>query len=872
MIKRLFNAKHQLPVLRDTAIERPRLQATFTRAFEMPLTLVSAPPGFGKTTAALIAVHTAQRTGQHLVAWLSIDEYDNEPGRFWHYFLAALNTAVPGLGERLAQSDDAMPVQALLPELLHEIADDARPIMFVLDDYHFIVQSEIHESVALLVEHVPPNLQLMVITRADPPLPLHRLRARGQLHEIRAADLRFSQSEAAGLLNAGLRLGLTDREVISLAAQTEGWATGLQLAGLALQGTAADEDARRYLIERLVHSNRYIPEYLAEEVLAQQPLSVQTFLLQTSILRRLCAPLCAAVTGKQDSAAILDDLIRRNLLLVSLPGEGLWFRYHQLFADLLQGQLRQQQPDLITSLHGRAAAWYESQGDTEAAVDHALLAEDYAYVVQLLDAHAGMFAMQGRVLTIEGWLGRLPDEWRRRLGRGQIAYAWALLVRGRYGEVEPYLNAAEATVSPDDQRLNTELHTIRAALADIIGQSDTALSHAQAALASARPDDLFTQAIAQTALGGALRVRGDVEAAIVAYEQAIPLCRAAHLRLPEMLSRAHLGYLYITQGRLRQAESATRPVIADGVRHPAAGAVYVSLAHVILEWNRIAEASDLLQQALELANKSGHNATLLLGHILLARLHRMQNDIHAAQTALDTAAAQMVKGVPTWIATLLHTERVRLWLEQDAITTAEQYLSTTGELNQAAGHVTEVLSLMWARIHYHRGRYAEAEAIIAEIVHRAEARERQGRVIEARILQALICDVRGDEPEALDNLEAALQLAEPETYISVFIEAGSALAPLLLRIEGDFARQLFDAFPAAVRQSAMTSADLPEPLTEREIDVLRLMEQGLTYQQIADALVVSINTVRHHVKGIYSKLYADSRTRAIERARTLRLI
>lgn len=872
MIKRLFNAKHQLPVLRETAIVRPRLQVTFARALEAPLTLVSAPPGFGKTTAALVAVAAAQRTGQHAVAWLSLDEYDNEPGRFWYYFLAALNTAAPGLGENLARSEDAMPAQALLPELLGEISAAGQSMLIVLDDYHCIVQSEIHEGVALLVEHIPPNLRLMLITRADPPLPLHRLRARGQLHEIRAADLRFNEPEAADLLNAGLRLGLTDSEVTSLAAQTEGWATGLQLAGLALQGTAADENGRRHLIERLAHSNRYIPEYLAEEVLALQPVSVQTFLLQTSILRRLCAPLCAAITGREDSAALLGDLLRRNLFLIPLPGDGLWFRYHQLFADLLQGQLRLQQPELIPALHGRAAAWYESQGDIEAAVDHALLAGDYAVGVRLLDAHAGTFAMQGRVLTIEGWLGRLPEEWRRQLGRGHVAYAWALLLRGRYGEVEPYLSAAEAAASPGDQRLSTELHTIRAALADTTGHPDTALAHARAALASARPDDLFTRAIAQTALGGALRAKGEVEAAVVAYEQAIPLCRAAHLRLPEMLSRAHLGYLYLTQGRLRQAESATRPVITDGVRHPAASAVYGSLAHVLLEWNQVDEARELLMQGLELARKSGHNAALAQAHILLARVYRMQHDLHAAQSALDTAAAQMIRGVPAWIATLLHTERVRLWLEQDAISTAEQYLLETGELHQAAGHVADVLALMWARIHYHQARYAEAEAILTGIIHGDDARERQGRVIEARILQALICAARGDETAARDHLTVALGLAEPEAYVSVFVDAGSALAPLLLRIEGDYTRQLFDAFPAAIRQSAMASPELPEPLTDREIDVLRLMERGLTYQQIADDLVVSINTVRHHVKGIYSKLYADSRTRAIERARSLRLI
>ncbi|MFW5772441.1 MAG: LuxR C-terminal-related transcriptional regulator [Phototrophicaceae bacterium] len=862
-------------------VPRLRLNESLRRALLVPLTLVSAPPGFGKTTAAVTAVRALQAGDDELaLAWLSLDAHDNEPLRFWRYVFAALDIAAPGLGapgfNALVQSQP-LPVRALLPDLLNAVANRPQEHLLVLDDYFFIEQPEIHDDLTFILENAPPNLHVLLATRADPPLPLHRLRARGLLAEIRAADLRFDRAEIAAFLNEIMALALNEDEIASLARQTDGWAAGLQLAGLALQGAVADGQARHALIDRLAHNNRFILEYLTEEVLAQQPLDAQHFLLQTAVLDHLCAPLCDAVTQGERSRELLESLVQRNLFVMAtgspLPGDGddlRWYRYHPLFADLLRGQIQQQQPDLLPVLHQRAAEWYEERGALDTAIEHALKAADHERVAHLLEDHAGRVIMQGRIQTVGRWLQRLPEDRWRALPRTNLAFAWALLMRGRYSDIEPYLLRAEAGIPEDDRELRAEFHALSAALADTQADATSALVHARAALNQVAADNLRIQAMAYTALGGALRTMGDVDGAIAAYERGIPLCQAAKMPLPELLSRAHLSFLYMLQGRLRQAEATARPALEPIVRHPVAGAAHAALGEILLEWNRIDEAAEHIEQSVALAEKTDHNAALVRGLTGLARLCRAQGNQTGALAALDRAAALILHGVPRWVKPLLVAERVNLLLDQGALAAAESLCDThISDSNAGGGHVSEALPLAQARVLCHRREWTQAQTLLDSVLAEARTGGRQGRVIEAMLLRAVVRDAQGAASAARRDVQQALELAADEGYVRVFVDAGPQLARLLAQIDDEYARHLLAAFPDAGQTSAVESVDLPEPLTDRELDVLRLMAQGLTYQAIADSLVLSINTVRYHVKGIYSKLHVETRTAAIEQARTL---
>lgn len=885
----LLHTKLIVPPLRPQLVSRPRLDEKLRRIRHLPLALVSAPPGFGKTTATLSALLPLAAEEDVQLAWLSLASEDDEPVRFWRYVIAALQRATsvegePLLGEEVAQaltSPQPPFISSLLPGLLNGIAARSQDLLLVLDDAHLITHSDIYQGLGFLLEHAPPNLHLLLATRADPPLPLHRLRARGQLVEVRAHDLRFDAKEAAAFLREGMGLPLDDEQIARLNEQTEGWISGLQLAALAWQGQDGDDaEDEPDLIVRLSQSNRYIAEYLVEEVLARQPDHLRAFLLQTAILERLSGPLCDAVTGGNDGAHLLETLAHRNLFVVPLTASGTdehaWYRYHQLFADLLRGHLRQEQPDRIPALHRRAAEWYETEGEVEVAVGHALAGEAYTQVGRLLERHGPALAMAGRALTLERWLQQLPASELAALPRTNLAFAWALLLRGRYDELEPYLRRAAAAIG-ENRALRGEWHALQASLAGTRGQAEDALDHAQQALAEVGVENRFVQALAHFALGGAQRELGEVVAAIAAYEQAIPLCRAARLTVPELLARAHLGYLYLLQGRLRRAEAVLQPVLSTAAGQPIAAAAHASLGLVFLAQNRLEEAEVQLQQGLALAAKSGHNAAAVHSQIALSRLHRVRGDWAAAESTLEAAAVRVQEGVPGWVEPLLVAEQVNLWLEQGALAPAARLLA---ESEAPVGAVRDVLLPVRARLLLAQERPEAARALLDDLLQRADSVGRQGQVIEALLLRARAHLALGEGAAAATDLQRALLLAELEGYVRVFVEAGAALAPLLAAQPGEYARRLLAAFPPAIQATAEAQAPpgekapvtLPEPLTERESEVLQLMARGLTYQQIADELVVSVNTVRHHVKGLYGKLQVNRRTQALAKARDLQLL
>lgn len=880
----LLYSKLTPPRLPPRQTERPRVQEKLCGATAVPLTLISAPAGFGKTTATVIAVRAlADANPATSLGWLSLDELDNDPLRFWQYFLAAVETAVP-IDPSLAHSLTAPqppPVLPLLATLLNRLADQPRPLLLVLDDLHQIEQGEIFAGLAFLLEHAPPNLHLLLVTRADPPLPLHRLRARGQLLEIRAADLRFDDEETAVFLKQLMPFALSDAEIHLLNRYTEGWAVGLQLTALALQGNPSGQ---KEFIARLAHNNRYILEYLTEEVLGQQPPEVQHFLLQTAVLQSLCAPLCDAVTQTQSGQAMLDYLEQRNLFLVPLGWQNIaqtavpTYRYHHLFAALLQGRLRQTQPDMLPHLHHRAAVWYAAHDDVETAVEHALAAADNDLAARLLDEYASLFVLQGRARLVESWLHRLPPTAHHAVPRALVAFARALILRGRFAEVAPYLQQATAhQLAQTDLAFQAELHLLRATLADTQGDAQTAFTHAHLALQTIPPGDKMATALANFALAGALREQGEVTAAIAAYEQALPLCRAARLPLPEVLARAHLGFLYSLRGQLNRAALTARAGLADPVHHPVTASLHAVLSMVHLERNELAEAEQRLAEALALVRESGHNAAALHCHTMRCRLCLAHGDEAGARQAIEEAAALFARGAPAWLGPLLVEQQVMFWLAQHDPVTAAQFLdqAMTGIALAAPRHMGDLLQLARARILFWQRDEAsliEARALLDGLVATAVSQERQGIELVARLLRALVSAATGEAIAARTDLRHALALAQPEGYVRLFVEFGSPLAALLAAESHPYARQLLAAFPEAEQFEATAVSSLPEPLTERETAVLRLMATGLTYQQIAAELIVSVNTVRHHVKGLYSKLAVSSRAQAVARAQELGLL
>ncbi|MDW8232156.1 MAG: LuxR C-terminal-related transcriptional regulator [Roseiflexaceae bacterium] len=880
MSESLLIAKITLPARHHGFIPRQRLATQLRHLIDVPVTLISAPVGFGKTTAMQEALRSLREQRGTAFAWLTLDAHDNDPVHFWRYIALALHTAIPECGaamiEALAGPQPA-PVRPLLAATLDEIAATGQRLVLVLDDYHCVDLPDIHNDLTFLADHAPSNLHIVLIAHADPPLPLHRWRAQGKVFDVCAADLRFDRTEAATLLNDIMHLRLSEDDITTLLNWTEGWPAALHLAGLVLRQDTVSLPTRHDRIARLAQSNRFIIERLTEEALAQQPVEVRTRLLRISILDRLCGSLCDAVAETTGSAALLEMLAQDHLFILPLglsaPHGESWFRFHPLFGNLLREQARRSFPEGIATLYRRAAFWHAAHGDVEQAIEYAFAGRDFACAAQLLERSASTLVMEGRASLLERWLGLLPGEWRQTLPRASVAFAWTLILGGRCREAAPYLEQAAATLPLDNPLLQGELCAARAVLAETRERSAEALEYAQQALDLAPADHLIVQAAARSALAGALRAAGDVDAAIAAYEQAVPLCQAARLPLLALLGRAHLGSLYLMQGRLCRAEAVLQPALRLAAFIPVASLVFVVYSAILFERNQLEDAHHYLMYALNLAQQSGHAAVLAQCYIHLARLQRAWGDQAGAQIALDAAAAYVAQGIPAWIEPLLIAEQVYLHLDQGAVTKARRTLAGRGAaVETTTGAMREALPLAHARLLLHQGRNADARALLDDIVASARQSGRQGWVIEALLLRALACDALNDEAAALDDLRCALEMAEPEGYVRVFLNAGVRLARLLCRIGSAYAHRLLEAFPSSVRDCAADLLALSEPLTIREREVLRLMARGLTYQQIASELIISVNTVRYHIKSLYSKLRVTSRSLALARARALRLL
>jgi LuxR family maltose regulon positive regulatory protein len=948
----LLATKLYLPRPRGAQVARPRLLARLDVGLAGPLTLIAAPAGFGKTTLLADwlsklsikneelrkgtsgnAVLNSQFSILHSVAWLSLDENDNDPIVFLRYLIATLQRAIPApvglMALALLQSNEPPALTTLITTLINDLAAAPNAWLLVLDDYHVIGRAEIHTGLTFLLDHLPPGGHLVIASREDPPLPLARLRARGQVSELRAADLRFTAEEAAAFLADTMRLPLSPAQVAALDARTEGWAAGLQLAALALQ----DQSDRAGFIAAFTGSNRFVVDYLAAEVLDRLPGQLRDFMLRTAILDRMCAPLCDAVlenrtknqeprapqasgswflvlgSGAPDSQPILDQLDRANLFVIPLDGERRWYRYHQLFADVLREHLGRSLPAAeVAELHRRASQWLADHDQLPAAIHHALSAGDPGMAADLIERTAMPLALEGQHVTVGAWLARLPAGLART--RPQLALAHAY-VAGAYFDLagaERHLADVETAIAGWDAQ----------AAAPIRGEVAALRSLGFSLLGDPRAIGLGQQALAQLPAGHPLRLittiglsyayfyAGDLAATLAALQTITPPPGAPPY--PATLAAGIVALLAMTrraQGRLGETRRLSAEVLAlatrDGRLLPLSS---VFLAQLLLgltqcEQNELDAAEQTLRHCVALAGEYQVPTYVVLGQFYLGQVLCAKGDLLAALELVEQAEA----AAPRYLspANLLEFAgyRVLIWLRLGRLDEAAAWAAGA---NTSAGGRPRFAAYDYdrfavARVLAAQGRWDAAHAAIAELVDGAAATDHGRMLIWALVLQALLFQASGDTAGALGPLARALALAEPEGYIRVFADEGAPMKLLIADCRLQMMRQthglagnqqakllayidkLLAAFPNADAQKELSPARssqlpalLPDPLSAREIDVLRLLAAGYDNAAIASALVVAVSTVKSHINHIFAKLGVASRLAAVRRAEELGLL
>ena len=827
------------------------------------------------------------------VAWLSLDEADNDPTRFLTYLVAALQRVAPKVGAgvlALLQSPQPPPPATILTALLNDIATILDKFMLVLDDYHLIENRAIDQALTFLLDHLPPQMHLVIATRADPDLPLARLRARDQLTEVRAADLRFTAAEAATFFNQVMKLALPPEAISALERRTEGWVAGLQLAALSLQGqqAAAPQDVNHF-IQSFTGSHRFVLDYLVEEVLHQQSESIQTFLLHTAILDRLCGPLCDAVLGMeedQDSSLLLAQLERANLFIVPLDQERRWYRYHHLFAELLRQRLPQQMAtsadpdnDNVATLHLRASTWYEANGLELEAFHHAVAANDIGRADRLIEGKGMPLHFRGAAVPILNWLKSLPttvlDAWPRLW----TVYASVALVTGHITGAEEKLQAAElalqaATAAPQPDEMRQDLvgriAAIRATAAASQNQVEAIITHSQRALAHLHPNNLAFRTSTIWKLGYAYHLQGDRAAAGRAYSEVIATGEASGNRVFTLMASIGLGHLQELDTQLHLAAQSNRRILelVGEQALPVVGVTYLGLARIHYQWNDLVAAEQYLQQGLVLAQQIENKAQFVSGEILQARLQLAQGNVTGAAARL--AAVESLARRPELLYQLpeLLTTQVVTLLRQGHVADAAQL---------AQGHN---LAIAQARVHLVQGRTAAALALVAAFRQQMEAKSWADERLKALVLQALAYQAQGEKDAAMQLLNEALALAEPEGFLRLFIDEGAPMAQLLQRVQAEggrmkaYSQKLLAAFgaQATIHPSSAILPPLVEPLSQRELEVLQLIAQGLSNEEISQRLFLALSTVKGHNRIIFDKLQVQRRTEAVARARALGLL
>jgi LuxR family transcriptional regulator, maltose regulon positive regulatory protein len=876
----ILATKLYVPSRRAKVVLRSRLDERLNEGLGRRLTLVSAPAGFGKST--LVAEWIARCALP--VAWLSLDEGDGHPNRFLTYLVAALRNVAPGAGEgvlAMLDSPRPPPLESTLTLLLNELAALPDTLVLVLDDYHSVDSQAVDDAVAFLLEHLPPRMHVVIATREDPALPLARMRARAELTEVRASDLRFTPEESAAFLGQVMGLDLSSSDVEALDATTEGWIAGLQLAAISLQG---HDDAAGF-IRSFSGSHRFVLDYLVEEVLGRQPPAIRDFLLRTSILDRLCGPLCDAVAPDpaRPGQETLEQLDRANLFLVALDGERRWYRYHHLFRDLLRQRLTQAEPVAsVDEIHDRASRWCEANNLDLDAFRHAAAGHDAEHAERLITGRAPSLQGRGAISSAEDWLLSLPAGALDARPSLRLSYADVLVDTGRTRGVEAMLAAAESALDtrPQDELtrpLLAWIARIRALLAFLEHRPDDMTVASERAL-ELLPADSSTRAFAAWAAGSARESRGERAAARQAYGEALSMSRAAGYRLGEMAASLGIAGIHEIDTELRLAAATYEDTIrlAADLPFPWISDAHLGLARIRYEWNDLGAASASGETSLGLARQIQDNDRPVACLVLLARVRLAQGD--AAE------AARLLAEADAWV------NEHDFARAAPSVADARAMLALRGGDVDAATRLADAfdLPLVRARACLAGGDAEGALAALEPARREAEVRAWPDARLRALILQSLAQRAAGDPRAALSLLEEAMRMAEPRGFVRLFVDEGPLMASLLreaaeqglrrescLRLLAGFAADSPEGCPGAEASRGARPADasgLVEPLSRRELELLELIAEGLGNQDIADRLYVSLHTVKTHARNIYAKLGVGSRTQAAARARALGLL